>query len=46
MADTPTKVSDVIVPEIFINYVQEQLNVSNAFFASGIVQTVPDLNFG
>ncbi len=46
MADTPTKVADVVVPEIFNPYMQEQSLVSNAFFQSGIVATVDDLNFG
>ena len=46
MGDTPTKVSDVIVPEIFNPYVIEQTTVTNAFFQSGIIAPVPDLNFG
>lgn len=46
MADTPTKVSDIIVPEIFNPYVREQSINSNSFFQSGIIAPVSDLNFG
>lgn len=46
MADDPVKVSDVIVPEIFNPYVREQSTLVNAFFQSGIVSPVDDLNFG
>lgn len=46
MADTPTKVADVVVPAIFNPYMQEQSIVTNAFFQSGIVAAVDDLNFG
>jgi hypothetical protein len=46
MADTPTKVSDVITPEIFNPYVREQSVLVNSFFQSGIVGAVADLNFG
>lgn len=46
MADDPTKVSDIIVPEIFNPYMQEKSVEVNAFFQSGIVEPVADLNFG
>jgi hypothetical protein len=46
MPNTPTKVSDVIVPEIFNPYVREQSILLNAFFQSGIIAPVADLNFG
>jgi len=46
MTDTPTKVADVIVPEVFNPYFREMSTRVNAFFASGIVQTVPDITFG
>lgn len=46
MADEPTKVADILVPEIFNPYVIEASLTSNAFFQSGIVGPVPDLNFG
>lgn len=46
MADTPTKVADIVVPEIFNPYMREQSLVSNTFFSSGIVGAVADLNFG
>lgn len=46
MVDTPTKVSDVIVPEIFNPYVREASVRVNAFFQSGIIESVADLNFG
>lgn len=46
MADTPTKVADVIQPEIFLPYVQEQSLRQNTFYTSGILAPVPDLNFG
>lgn len=46
MGDTPTKVSDVVVPEIFNPYIREQSIYLNAFFASGIITPVADLNFG
>jgi hypothetical protein len=43
---TPTKVADVIQPEVFNPYFREMTTRVNAFFTSGIVQTVPDLSFG
>lgn len=43
MTDTPTKVSDIIVPEIFNPYFVEQTTRVNAFFASGVVATLPQL---
>ncbi len=43
MADTPTKLEDVIVPEVFIPYFREASTRVNAFFASGVVAAVPDL---
>jgi hypothetical protein len=46
MVDTPTKVADIIVPSIFNPYYREQSIKLNAFFASGLVETVDDLNFG
>src|SRR5512143_1232901 len=46
MPDTPTKVSDVIVPEVFNPYVREQTVRVNAFFQSGIIGAVADLTFG
>lgn len=46
MVDTPTRLADVIVPEIFNPYVIEKTTRLNAFFDSGIVTTQPDLNFG
>lgn len=46
MVDTPVKVSDVIVPEIFIPYVRAETVRVNAFWASGIIGDVADLNFG
>lgn len=46
MVDTPTKVGDVIVPEVFVPYVQEQSVKVNAFFASGIIAPVGELTFG
>jgi hypothetical protein len=46
MADTPTKLSDVIVPELFAQYVREQNTKSSQFFQSGIIASVGELNFG
>lgn len=46
MADSPTKVSDIIVPEIFNAYVREESIRVNEFFQSGIVAAAGDLNFG
>lgn len=46
MVDTPTKLEDVIVPEIFNKYMREQSITVNAFFQSGIIESVSDLNFG
>lgn len=44
MPDTPTKVEDVIVPEVFNPYFRARSTAVNAFFASGVVQTVPELD--
>jgi hypothetical protein len=44
MADTPTALEDVIVPEVFNPYMREASTRVNAFFASGVVTTVPDIN--
>ncbi len=41
-----TKLSDVIVPEIFNPYFREASTNVNRFFRSGIMANVPDLNFG
>jgi hypothetical protein len=46
MTDTPTKVADVVVPEVFNPYFREMSTRVNAFFASGIIATVPDLTLG
>lgn len=46
MADTPTLLADVIVPDVFNPYFREASTRLNAFFASGVVQTVPDLTLG
>jgi hypothetical protein len=46
MADTPTALADVIVPERFNPYFRELTTRVNAFFRSGIVTNVPDLTFG
>lgn len=46
MVDTPTKLADAIVPEIFNPYTREQTVSVNQFFASGVVANVSDLNFG
>lgn len=46
MTDTPTKLADVIVPEIFNPYYRELSTDVNMFFQSGIVSTVDDLSFG
>lgn len=46
MTDTPTSLADVIVPEIFNPYFRELSTRVNAFFTSGIIAPVPDLNFG
>lgn len=46
MTDTPTALADVVVPEIFNPYFREATTRVNAFFQSGIVVPVPDLNFG
>lgn len=39
-----TKIADVIVPEIFTPYVQQQTMVLNAFIASGVVSVDEQLN--
>jgi hypothetical protein len=44
MADTQTKVSDVIVPEVFLPYVIERTAELSAFFQSGIVASDPVLD--
>lgn len=41
-----TKLSDVIVPEIFDPYVIERTAELSAFFSSGIVRPVTDINVG
>lgn len=46
MPDTPTKVSDVIVPELFNPYMREKSITRNLFFQSGIIVTTPDITFG
>jgi hypothetical protein len=46
MTDTPTKVADVVIPEVFNPYFREMSTRVNAFFASGIIATVPDLTLG
>lgn len=46
MADTPTKIADVIVPERFNPYYREQTVRVNAFFQSGIMVAVDDVEFG
>ncbi len=46
MVDTPTKIADIIVPEVFNPYVIEATTLVNAFFQSGIVANVGELNFG
>lgn len=46
MADTPTKVADVIVPERFNAYYREQTTRVNALFQSGIMAPVDDVSFG
>ena len=46
MTDTPTKVADVIVPELFNPYFREMTTRVNAFFTAGIVASVPDLSIG
>lgn len=46
MTDTPTALADVIVPEIFNPYFRELSTRVNAFFQSGIVVPVPELDFG
>jgi hypothetical protein len=42
--EDPTALADVIVPEIFNPYFREQSTRLNAFFASGVVATVPELS--
>lgn len=44
MADTPTALADVIVPEVFNPYFREASTRVNAFFQSGVVAAVPDLS--
>lgn len=46
MADTPTKLEDVIVPERFNPYYREQTTRVNAFFQSGVMAPVDDVDFG
>lgn len=46
MPDTPTALADVIVPEQFNPYFREASTRVNAFFASGVVIEVPDLDLG
>lgn len=45
MVDTPTKIADVFVPEQHNDYIRENSTRVNAFFQSGIMQTVDDLIF-
>lgn len=45
MADTPTTLSDVIIPEVFNPYIRELTTRTNAFFASGVITPVDDLSF-
>ena len=44
MAVEVTRKLDVIVPEIFRQYVREQTTLRSALFQSGIVQNMPQLN--
>ena len=46
MVDTPTKVADVLEPEVFNPYFRQLSTRVNAFFRSGIVATVAELAFG
>lgn len=46
MTDTPTKVADVIVPEVFNPYFREMTTRVNTFFTSGIVAEVPEVSLG
>jgi hypothetical protein len=46
MTDTPTKVADVIEPEVFNPYFREMSTRVNRFFASGIVASVPEVAIG
>ena len=39
-----TVLADVIVPEVFTPYMIERTTELSAFFQSGIVQTVPELD--
>lgn len=39
-----TKLANLIVPEVFARYMVEQTSEKSAFFRSGIVETVPNLN--
>jgi len=45
MADTPTKIADVFVPEQHNAYIRENTTRVNAFYQSGIMTDVPDLVF-
>lgn len=45
MVDTPVKLADVIVPEIFNPYFVEETTRVNQFFQSGILAPVGSLNF-
>jgi hypothetical protein len=44
--DTPTRVQDIIEPEVFNAYFVEASIRVNAFFQSGIIATVPGLSMG
>jgi hypothetical protein len=46
MADTPTALADVIVPEVFNPYFREASTRANAFFQSGVIAPVADLDLG
>ena len=46
MTDTPVKVADVIKPTVFNPYFREASTRVNAFFQSGIIQTVADISLG
>ena len=43
---TPTKVADIIKPEVFNPYFREMTTRVNRFFTSGIVQSVSDVALG
>ena len=41
-----TTLSDLIVPEVFAQYIVERTAEKSALFRSGIVQAMPGLNLG